>query len=601
MAVPSPAVTAPAPAGDPDSRVAPAHLVLAAIVVVSAVARLVASYPRATPRYLPDEFLYTELARSIGRGDGISVLGQPTSFPALLEPLLTAPFWTAADAETSIHLTQAFHSVAMALAAMPVYMLARRLSLSNAAALACAAATVVAPGLLYASYMTADASATCSHSSPSSRPSARSHARPWRRRPGSSSPQGSPRSRGSSTPFSSPPSWARHSSSSAGTSCGRCGRFAVVAAAVAAACVPAAVLGSRVLGRYEAVTEFGVSQSTGGWVVSTAALLAVVAGAALVPGAAAWITTSFAGRGTDRARTGFAALTGLCSLGLVVASAVMSVDTGSDRFLERYLIGAFPLVAIAFCCWADDGRPGRFVAIGVAALVIVAAARVPVSGQLIGQGSADSPTLLAAEQARRHPRPGGGEHGRGPRRLCVRRCSRWQRRMSRRVPTSALIGVTLRSSPSWRQVRTSPTCAPRERAHRATFGGDSGWIEAEHPGDVLLVQTPGSSPYSAEVTALSNPSIRRAVPLGQRDILEFDGLGKDALTIAARRDADRGRPPGDSATRVRHRWHRDASGATRTDRPRPLLHPRRASRGQCAWRASPRVSAPRERSPRRVA
>ena len=156
VALPSPAVTAPARPAIL-SRIAPAHLVLAAIVVVSAVARLVASYPRATPRYLPDEFLYTELARSIGRGDGVSVLGQPTSFPALLEPLLTAPLWTAANAETSIHLTQAFHSVAMALAAIPVFLLARRLSLSGRAALACAAATVVAPGLLYASYMTADA------------------------------------------------------------------------------------------------------------------------------------------------------------------------------------------------------------------------------------------------------------------------------------------------------------------------------------------------------------------------------------------------------------------------------------------------------------
>ena len=81
-------------------------------------------------------------------------------------------------------------------------------------------------------------------------------------------------------------------------------------------------------------------------------------------------------------------------------------------------------------------------------------------------------------------------------------------------------------------MRTSPTSRAAQRAHRATFGGDSGWIEAEHPGDVLLVQTPGSSPYLPMVTALWNPSIRRAAPLGQRDILGFDGLGKDALAIA---------------------------------------------------------------------
>ena len=33
------------------------------------------------------------------------------------------------------------------------------------------------------------------------------------------------------------------------------------------------------------------------------------------------------------------------------------------------------------------------------------------------------------------------------------------------------------------------------------------------------------------LTALSNPSIRGALPLGRRDILQFDGLGKDALSI----------------------------------------------------------------------
>ena len=306
--------------------------------------------------------------------------------------------------------------------------------------------------------------------------------------------------------------------------------YVLLSVAVAAACVPAAILGSRVLGRYEAVTEFGLSQSTGGWVVSTAALLAVVAGAALVPGAAAWIATSFAGRGTDRARTGFAALTGLMLLGLVVASAVMSVDTGSDRFLERYLIGAFPLVAIAFCCWADDGRPGRVVALGVAALVIVAAARVPVSGQLTGQGSADSPTLLALSRL-------GGIVGLAEASmvaaLVVSACAvlAMAAAMSRRVPTSALIGVTLSLFALVAVGAHVADLRAAQRAHRATFGGDSGWIEAQHPGDVLLVQTPGSSPYLPMVTALSNPSIRRAVPLGKRDILQFDGLGKDALTI----------------------------------------------------------------------
>jgi hypothetical protein len=309
-------------------------------------------------------------------------------------------------------------------------------------------------------------------------------------------------------------------------------RFALVSAAVAAALLPAAVLGSRVLGRYEAVTGFGVSQSTGSWAVSTAALLAVVAGVALVPGAVAWIVTRIARTGADRTRTAFAALTGLMVVGLIVASAVMSVDTGSDRFLERYLIGVFPLIAIAFCCWADDGRPARFVVLGLAALLIVAAARVPVTGQLTGQGSADSPTLLALSRL-------GGIIGLAEASmlaaLLVTGCAvlAVAAAFQRRIPAWTLLGVTLALFAVVGIGAHMADLRAAERAHVATFGGESDWIEAQRLGDVLLVQTPGSSPYLPMVTALSNPSVRRAVPLGRRDILSFDGLGKDPVSISS--------------------------------------------------------------------
>jgi hypothetical protein len=530
MAVPSPVVAASV---RPSflSHVRPAHLVLASIVVVSVVARVIASFPRAMPRYLPDEFLYSELARSIGRGDGVSILGQPTSFPALLEPLLTAPLWMGESTETSIHLTQAYHSLVMALAAIPVYLLARRLDLSTAAALACAAATVVAPGLLYTSYVTADAIAyllalvaVLTAVRVLARPTLAAQA--W-----FLLAVGLATFARLQYAVLIPAFIGAALVVERGNILRAARRFVLVAGVVVAACVPAAVLGSRILGRYEAVTEFGVSGSTGHWVVSTTALLAVVAGAALVPGAVAWMVTSLGGRGADRARTGFAAFVGIMLLGLVIASAVMSVDTGSDRFLERYLISAFPLVAIAFCCWADDGRPGRFVAIGVAVLVIVAAARVPVSGQLVGQGSADSPTLLAVSRL-------AGIVGLAEASmlaaLVVSACGLLAiaAAMSRRVPASALMGGTLALFALVAVGAHVADVRAAERTHRVTFAGESAWIEAEHPGDVLLVQTAGGSPYLPMLTALANPSIRGAVPLGRRDILPFDGLGKDPLSIA---------------------------------------------------------------------
>jgi hypothetical protein len=531
MAVPAPAVAAPA---RPTflSRVKPAHLVLAAIVIVSAVARLIASYPRAMPRYLPDEFLYAELARSIGRGDGVSVLGQPTAFPALLEPLLTAPLWTAATTETSIHLTQAYHSIAMALAAVPVYLIARRLDVSTRLALACAAAAVVTPGLLYASYMTADAVgyllalvAVLAAVRALDRPSVATQA--WFLLAAGLATFARlqyavlvPAFMGAALVVER---W--HVVRAVR-------RFAVVSSAVAVACVPGAVLGSRLLGRYEAVTGFGISQSTGSWAASTAAMLAVVAGAALVPGAVAWMLTTVVRRDADRKRAAFAALTGFVLIGLVAASAVMSADTTSNRFFERYLICILPLVVIAFCCWADDGRPGRFVVIGIGAVIIVAAARFPVSGQLIGQGSADSPTLLAVSRL-------GGILGLAEASLVaalvVSACAvlAMVAAMGNRVRVSALIGVTIVLLMALSAGAHVADLRAADRAYRATWNDTASWIEAERPaGDVLLVHTPGSNPWLSELTALWNPSIRRAAPLGHRDIIQFDGLGQNALEIA---------------------------------------------------------------------
>ena len=137
------------------TRVVSAPVVLAAMVVVSAIVQFAAALPRATIMYLPDEYLYSQLARSLGNGHGSTVLGQSASLPAMLEPLLTAPFWTSSSAETSIHLTQAFHSIVVALAAIPVYLIARELRLTTAAALTCSLVALVAPGMIYASYLAA--------------------------------------------------------------------------------------------------------------------------------------------------------------------------------------------------------------------------------------------------------------------------------------------------------------------------------------------------------------------------------------------------------------------------------------------------------------
>ena len=118
------------------SRVRSHGVILAGIVIVGAVARMTLAWGRDYPRYLPDEYLYPELARSLAAGDGPAVLGQHASFPALLEPLLIAPLWGTLAPASAIQATQALHAVLLAVAALPVYWIARQLALTTRTALA---------------------------------------------------------------------------------------------------------------------------------------------------------------------------------------------------------------------------------------------------------------------------------------------------------------------------------------------------------------------------------------------------------------------------------------------------------------------------------
>jgi hypothetical protein len=79
--------------------------------------------------------------------------------------------------------------------------------------------------------------------------------------------------------------------------------------------------------------------------------------------------------------------------------------------------------------------------------------------------------------------------------------------------------------------------------HAEAFTGLGSWVDAERPGDVLLVQTPWSSRFDAMLTSFWNTSVRRAAPLGEGGIEPFDGLSQRPVSI--RRDGillEAGRP-----------------------------------------------------------
>src|SRR5438105_6214255 len=137
-------------------RALPLRLGLPLLVGASFAFRLAAALAHATPLYFPDEYIYGAIARSIATTGRPAVRGASAHFPALLEPLLAAPFWLTGNAELAYRLTQGMNALAMSLAAIPVFLLCRRLGLSAAFGLGAAAIAVAAPDLLFANFVLAD-------------------------------------------------------------------------------------------------------------------------------------------------------------------------------------------------------------------------------------------------------------------------------------------------------------------------------------------------------------------------------------------------------------------------------------------------------------
>lgn len=499
-----------------------ARFALAGIVVVSFGVRFLAALERVTPRYLPDEYLYTQLARSLADGRGVSVLGQSADLPALLQPLLAAPLAMLGDPELAFRATQGLNALAMALAAIPIFWLARFLRLSHVAALWCAAAAAAAPSLLYASYVTADALGYLL-ALVAVAAGARALVRPT--------------------------GWAQCLFLVAagvatfarvqyvilvgafalaalllerGRPIRTARRFGIVTALFALSAITVLVMGRGSLGRYAAIGEFGASLDTARWLGSTAFLLVLAVGAATAPGAVAWCVARVRDV-TDRQRAAFACLLATTTISLVVAAAVMTTGSGSDRFLERYLVVLLPLFALAFAAWIADDRPARPVVVALAVVLVVVMARLPLSGYATGQGLADSPTLLALDRL-------AGSIGVGGASLAAAL-------IVTATAGAAVVATRGRQAQAWiAGVVTLCTLVPLSvGAHAAdisisrslakqAFAGSPNWVDETGARDVLLVQTPWSSRMNAMLTGAANGSITAATSLGGF-IDPFDGLG----------------------------------------------------------------------------
>ena len=102
---------------------------LTGIVVASAALRVWLVRAMPAPFVFVDELIYSELAKSVADAGSFAVRGVPTSGYSILYPLLLAPAYALFDALPNAYaLAKATNAVAMSLAAVPAWLLARRVA-----------------------------------------------------------------------------------------------------------------------------------------------------------------------------------------------------------------------------------------------------------------------------------------------------------------------------------------------------------------------------------------------------------------------------------------------------------------------------------------
>lgn len=488
------------------SRGLTARVGLTLVVATSFAVRVVASAAHPAPAYFPDEYLYTAIARSLGAGHAPSVRGAPAHFPALLEPILAAPLQALASPELAFRLTQMENALAMSLAAVPVYLLARRLSLGVRYALACAAFAIAIPDLVYASYTLADPiaypfalGAIAAGVAALDRPT-----------------------RGRQLLFLAlalcatfarvqyvilPVAFVAASFAVDRRTALRTQRLPLLL--LAAPVLGALALGpSRALGYYSHVAHLHVSGALVHWAATDLYLLAIATGVVLVPGALAALA-----RPHGRRELGFAALATTFAAGLLFEAALYAsnAETGTARFQERYLFSLLPLLPVAFGLYLKHGRPLRVPVALCSAALLLLSARIPLSGYAAGIGDSDSPFLFALARLERIvgtanaslvvavlaaagalgavavSRRGGGRFAVGAA-IAFAAC--------------ASLGAIVNDAANARHVRAEYLPA------------NASWVDASGLRDVTLVQTVGSPPNRATEQLYWNRSVTHEVRLG---------------------------------------------------------------------------------------
>ncbi len=131
------------------ARAIPAWVWLTGIVVLSVAFRIALARRMVAPWIMVDELLYSELAKSFAEHGRFLVRGVPSEGLGVVYPVLIAPAWRSFSAVPDAYAAaKAINSALMSLAAVPAYLLARRV-LRPGLSLVAALLTVAVPSMVY--------------------------------------------------------------------------------------------------------------------------------------------------------------------------------------------------------------------------------------------------------------------------------------------------------------------------------------------------------------------------------------------------------------------------------------------------------------------
>jgi hypothetical protein len=109
------------------------------------------------PFVMPDEVLYSNIARSLISGDGVSLRNQSITYTNLLYPILISPIYAFARAGAQFRMILFFNAVVMNLAIFPTYQIARRFTENRKAIWAISVISIMIPDMVMANRVMTEA------------------------------------------------------------------------------------------------------------------------------------------------------------------------------------------------------------------------------------------------------------------------------------------------------------------------------------------------------------------------------------------------------------------------------------------------------------